>query len=152
MRAQSVADMTVTSCVQGLTMRSMHQRLIVALTLLLACALSVTATRSAHAANAPAPKQRTFATAQAAMEGFAAAIANGDVAGLWAILGPEGEAILKSGDPVEDRESLSRFDRAYKESHKLEERSPTEAWISVGKDDWPLPIPIVKKGETWVMR
>jgi len=83
------------------------------------------------------------------MEGFAAAIANGDVAGLWAILGPEGEAILKSGDPVEDRESLSRFDRAYKESHKLEERSPTEAWISVGKDDWPLPIPIVKKGETW---
>lgn len=106
------------------------------------------APRAAHAANAPAVKQKTFATAQEAMEALAAATASGDPASLRPIFGPD-EALLKSGDPIEDRESLARFDRAYKESHKLEERGPDTVWVVVGKDDWPLPIPIVKKGETW---
>jgi hypothetical protein len=94
-------------------------------------------------------KQKTFASAQEGMEALAAAVAAGDVATLRTILGSESDSILKSGDAIEDKESLARFDRAYQESHKLEERPAGTAWIIVGKDDWPMPIPIVKKGETW---
>ena len=152
MSIESMADVTTRSTTRGLTMQPMHQRLICALSalaLLAAFAQLIGATPSAHAANAPAPKQKTFASAQEGMEAIAAAIAAGDLATLRAILGPESDAVLKSGDAIEDKESLARFDRAYKEGHKLDERPAGTAWIVVGKDAWPMPIPIVKKGEIW---
>ena len=134
-------------------MRTMYRRIaggLSALALMAALVPSIVASGPAHAANAPAPKQKTFATAREGMEAIAAAITAGDIPTIRAILGPESDAILKSGDALEDKESLARFDRAYKEAHKLDERPDGTAWIVVGKDDWPLPIPIVKKGEAWL--
>ena len=97
-----------------------------------------------------ATKQRSFAKAEEAMEAFAEAVNTHDLATLRAMLGREGEAILQSGDPAEDREMRERFAAAYAESHKLEEeRGGSRAWIVVGKDDWSLPIPLVKRGALW---
>jgi hypothetical protein len=132
-------------------MKTIHQRLIRTFSLLavlVAYALLVATPGSTQAANAPA-KQKTFATPQEAMAAFEAAVLAGDIKALRPILGAEGDAILASGDPVEDRDGLERFSRSYKEAHKLDESTPGIAWIVVGKDEWPLPIPIVKKGETW---
>jgi hypothetical protein len=83
------------------------------------------------------------------MEAFAAAMKAGDVASLKAMLGAAGNALLESGDPVVDKETRERFAAAYAESHKLEERGLAKAWIVVGKDDWPLPIPLLKRGAAW---
>ena len=48
-----------------------------------------------------------------------------------------------------DKATRERFTSAYTESHKLEPRGIAKAWIVVGKDDWPLPIPVVKRGSAW---
>lgn len=98
-----------------------------------------------------APKktsQKTFESADKAMEAVAAALEKGDMKTLRAILGPEGESILNSGDPVEDKETRQRFTTAYKEAHKIDMKGST-AWIVVGKDDWPMPIPIVQGKDGW---
>ncbi|MGZ9006347.1 MAG: DUF2950 domain-containing protein, partial [Burkholderiales bacterium] len=96
-----------------------------------------------------ATKQRPFGSPEEAMEAFAASMKAGDVASLKAMLGPAGAAILESGDPVVDKETRARFAAAYAESHKVEERGLAKAWIVVGKDNWPLPIPVVKRGSAW---
>jgi hypothetical protein len=100
-----------------------------------------------HAA-AAAAKQKTFASAEQAMEAFAAAVKAHDVPALKTMLGGAGEAILESGDPVEDKATRQRFTDAYAESHKLDVKGKS-AWIVVGKDDWPLPIPIVQGSGGW---
>src|SRR5262245_21108873 len=113
MRVEANAAMTLCSIVRGLTMKPMYQRLTGALSVLVLLAVSAllnAATNPAYAATAPGQKQRTFTSAQEGMEAIAAAIAGGDLATLRAILGPESDAILKSGDGIEDKESLARFD------------------------------------------
>jgi hypothetical protein len=120
---------------------------------LVGAASLVTVSEATFAANTAATKavakQKSFPSTEEAMADFAAAVAAGDLASLRSILGPAGDAILKSGDPVEDREARERFAAAYGDSHKLEQRSDSTAWIVVGKDDWPLPIPVVKRGRSW---
>lgn len=151
MKSRSMTVPFTRSSVLDATMKTMHQRLIRALSLLavlLVCAPLVATPPSAQAANAPV-KQKTFATAQDAMAALEAAILSGDIKALRPLLGAEGDAILSSGDRIQDRDGLARFAQSYKEAHKLDESSPGIAWIMVGKDEWPLPIPIVKKGETW---
>ena len=154
MRVDSKAVVTTHAIPRSPSMKPTHQRLIPvlrALVLLGALVQLIAVANPAHAAQTQAVKQKTFTSAQEGMEAIAAAIAAGDVKTLRAILGPESDSILKSGDAIEDKESLARFDRAYKEAHKLEERPAGTAWIVVGKDDWPMPIPIVKKDEnTWL--
>jgi hypothetical protein len=51
------------------------------------------------------------------METIAAALEAGDMKTLRAILGPDGEAILNSGDPVEDKAARDRFTAAYEAAH-----------------------------------
>ncbi|HEX2831278.1 MAG TPA: DUF2950 domain-containing protein [Burkholderiales bacterium] len=106
-------------------------------------------------AAAPAPTfaaekstQTTFKSAEQAMEAIAAALAKDDMKTLRAMLGPDGEAILNSGDPVEDKETRQRFTTAYNEAHKIDLKGNT-AWIVVGKDDWPMPIPVVQGKDGW---
>jgi hypothetical protein len=83
------------------------------------------------------------------MESLASAMKAGDIAKLKGILGSEGAALLESGDPIADKETRERFSAAYAESHKIELRGLAKAWIVVGKDDWPLPIPLTKRGSAW---
>jgi hypothetical protein len=95
-----------------------------------------------------APRGKGFASPQEGMEAFASAVKAHDQAALRAILGPGGEAILNSGDRVADRDTRDRFTTSYTEAHKVDQRDG-KAWIVVGKDDWPLPIPLVQQGSQW---
>jgi hypothetical protein len=117
------------------------------LTALLAFVL--TAASAASLAAAATQNQASFASAEAAMEEFAAAIKVHDVAKLNRILGPEAKDILESGDPIEDKAARERFATAYAQSHKLSTVSPTKATILVGSDDWPFPVPLVKEAGVW---
>ena len=95
-----------------------------------------------------APHAKGFASPQEGMEAFAAGVKSHDVAALRSILGPAGDAILRSGDSVADRQMRERFTAAYDQAHKVEQRE-ARAWIVVGKDGWALPIPLVQQGEQW---
>jgi len=98
---------------------------------------------------AASPGQRTFASPGEAVQAFVEGMKAGDMEVLASILGPEGRDLISSGDAVADKQDRARFVRSYEESNKLERPTETKAVLVIGQDQWPLPIPVVKEGETW---
>ncbi len=94
--------------------------------------------------------QRPFATPQAAVDALVAAVRAGDPASaVVPVLGPDGEKILSSGDTVEDAKARKRFLSAYDQMHRLAYDTDGRVILYVGADNWPLPIPLVKKNNEW---
>ena len=90
-----------------------------------------------------------FPSASEGVDRFVAAGRAKDMATLDKILGQDGHDILHSGDAQADRNALERFITAYDARHKLVQDSPTRSTLVVGKDDWPMPIPLVKGANGW---
>src|ERR1700746_2268774 len=76
-----------------------------------------------QAASAPAtprqtpPPQRGFATAEDAVNAFIAALRDHQEADLRAILGPEADRVIDSGDKYADQELHARFLALYDQKH-----------------------------------
>ncbi|RLC02872.1 MAG: DUF2950 domain-containing protein, partial [Deltaproteobacteria bacterium] len=66
-----------------------------------------------------------------------------------AILGPNAEKIIFSGDKVAGKKEVDDFIKKFDEKHRLDMVSPTVASLFIGNDDWPFPVPIIKDGERW---
>jgi len=98
---------------------------------------------------AASPGQRTFASPGEAVQALVEAVKAGDMEALGAILGPEGRDLISSGDAVSDKRERAHFVRYYEQSNTLERPTETKAVLVIGRDKWPLPIPVVKEGETW---
>ena len=94
-------------------------------------------------------RQKTFASPGKAAQALVKAVKAGDMEALAAILGPEGRQLISSGDAVADKQGREHFVRAYEQSNTLEYRTETKAVLVIGQDEWPLPIPVVKEGNTW---
>jgi len=101
---------------------------------------------SAATANA---KQKTFASPEEAVKALVDALKTGDKGELSVLFGPGSESLVSSGDDVRDKAQRVRFLKDYEEKNSLEKKGDDEAILQVGKDDWPLPIPIRKKGSAW---
>ncbi len=116
-----------------------------------ALVLSAGAGAQQKLAPAPAAAQKTFATPREAADALVSASESFDVPALKAILGPDGEDLVVTGEPVKDRNAAAAF--AAKAREKLtvdiDPKNPNRAILSVGNEDWPLPIPIVRKQGTW---
>jgi DUF2950 family protein len=97
------------------------------------------------------PQQKTFDTAQQAAEAMILAAQNDDVAALVEIFGPDGKDFLATGDDVQDKNSRASFAALAKEKMHVDTdpHNKKHAILSVGGDDWPLPVPIVKQGAKW---
>ncbi|MCW5773224.1 MAG: DUF2950 domain-containing protein, partial [Rhodospirillaceae bacterium] len=73
-----------------------------------------------------------------------------DKAALLRLLGEGGEAIVNSGDEVADRTAMEEFTRAAAVANRLAEDGEGRYTLIIGAQNWPLPIPIVKRGAGWV--
>jgi Protein of unknown function (DUF2950) len=104
---------------------------------------------STAAAAAPAPRQQYFATPDVALEALIAADRVHSQSRLLAILGVEGAPLIRSGDPVADRSGEDRFVAAFDDAHKIELDGQDKAVVIVGKEDWPLPIPLIRETNGW---
>jgi len=99
---------------------------------------------------APAVKaQKSFATPEEAASALAAAIKSGNTRELRTILGPGSDTIISSGDPVADKSERERFVKRYEEKNSIAGSDTGKAILSVGSEDFPFPIPVVKKGTVW---
>jgi hypothetical protein len=95
--------------------------------------------------------QQGFATPQTAVDALVAAVrAGGTEQVIVPVLGPDGKKILSSGDAVEDENARKRFLSAYDQMHRLAYDSDGDVVLYVGADNWPLPIPLVKKNNQWM--
>ena len=99
----------------------------------------------------PKPGQKQFDTPKQAADALIQVASNFDVAAAKEILGPDGEDIISSEDPVMDKNRATEFANKAKEktSVELDKQNPNHAILLVGKDDFPLPIPIVKQKGKW---
>ena len=98
---------------------------------------------------AAAAQQKTFSSPEEAVKATATAAKNNDDKELLAIFGPSAKELLFSGDSVADKQRRARFIAAYDEKNSLATDGENRILI-VGKQDWPFPIPLVKKGQSWV--
>ena len=118
-----------------------------------ACALILPAGAAAQEKPVPvsAAGQKTFATAKEAADALVSAAETFDVPALKAILGADGEDLVVSADPVKDRSTATAFAARAREKLAVvtDPKNSNRAILSVGKDDWPLPIPIVRKSGQW---
>ena len=96
-----------------------------------------------------AEKQKTFNSPEDAAKALGAASRAGDVKALENILGPGSASLIRSGDSVADRRGRERFAQAYEEASKVERQGDAKAILLIGKDEWPMPIPIVKGKDGW---
>ncbi len=104
-----------------------------------------------EAQGTPQPGQKEFDTPKQAADALIQVAANFDVAAAKEILGPDGDDIISSDDPVQDKNRATEFANKAKEktSVELDKQNPNHAILLVGNDDFPLPIPIVKQKGKW---
>jgi hypothetical protein len=93
--------------------------------------------------------QKSFASPGEAVAALIAALKANDTNAMLAVLGPRAKGLVSSGDAVADRAGREMLVKAYEESNKLDMQGDSKAILSVGKDAWPLPIPVVKVGSAW---
>jgi hypothetical protein len=123
----------------------------VALTLLvMACCLFILAAPS-HGQAAAQPAGKAFATPKEAADALIQAAADFNTATMVQILGVEGEDIVDSGDAVQDKNRAAAFAAKAKEKTAVtvDPKNKAVASLTVGNDDWPLPIPIIKRNGKW---
>jgi hypothetical protein len=96
-----------------------------------------------------ATEQQRFPSPEAGVQALVEAAKRNDTETMLQILGPEAESIINTGDPVSDQASRARFVHAYEEAHTLVQSEDTKVILQVGKDEWPLPIPLVKDSTSW---
>jgi hypothetical protein len=122
----------------------------IAISCLLGGAVNAAPTKP-DAAAASQPKQKEFDTPKQAADALIQVAANFDVAAAKEILGPDSEDIVSSEDPVMDKNRALAFAAKAKEKNSIEidKKNPNRAILLVGNDDFPLPIPIVKRKGKW---
>src|SRR6266403_9511 len=103
-------------------------------------------------ATAPAQSnQKQFNTPKEATDSLVQAAESFDVAALTEILGPDSKDILSSEDTVADKNKAIAFAAKAKEKVVVgtDPKNPNRAIVTVGNDDFPLPIPLVKNKGKW---
>jgi hypothetical protein len=116
---------------------------------LAAAAFATAAGPKPDASAAASSNQKEFASPKEAADALVQAAASFDQAALKEILGPESDDLVASEDPVQDQKRAVAFAEKAKEKTSLEQKRD-HAIMEVGKDDFPLPIPIMKRKGKWV--
>jgi hypothetical protein len=99
----------------------------------------------ASAANA----QQSFKTPEEAVDALVSAAKSHNRKGVLSVLGPDAVDIVSSGDEVADRSDRDRVLEAHDAKHQVVMEGPDKAVLVLGNQDWPFPIPLVRKDGAW---
>jgi hypothetical protein len=93
-----------------------------------------------------------FGTPQQAADTLVDAAEKFDVAAMTRIFGPDGDDVVFSGEFAQDRKHAADFaaEARKKNSISLDPRNGRRAFLLIGEEDWPFPVPLVKSGERWL--
>lgn len=98
-----------------------------------------------------APPQKGFSTPQLAVDELLKAADANDLAALQELFGPNGKDLVSTGDPVQDKNYIAAFAAKAREKKAVvvDPRNSSRAILSLGAEDWPAPVPIVKRKGKW---
>ena len=103
-------------------------------------------------ASNPAPAlYKTFDTPQQATSAVIEAAGKFDVSALTEIFGPETQGVIFTGEFAQDREHAAEFVKEAREKNRIsfDPKNGNRAFLLVGNEEWPFPVPLVKKGSKW---
>jgi hypothetical protein len=102
-------------------------------------------------ATTPTVKQKSFPTAEQAADALVKAAEPYDPEALVEILGPSGADLVVTEDTVQDKQRAEGFVAKAREKTELvqDRKNRNRFVLSVGNEDWPYPIPIVKRRGGW---
>ena len=109
----------------------------------------LTAAALAFAMTSAASAQQSFKTPEEAVEALATAAKAHDRKGVLAVLGADAADIVSSGDDVADSADRDRVIEAYDAKHQVVMEGADKAILVLGNQDWPFPIPLVRKDGSW---
>ena len=94
---------------------------------------------------------KSFDTPQQAAGALVDAAEKFDVGVLEEIFGPDGDDIVLSGEYPQDRKRAADFaaEAREKKSVSVDAKTKTRAFLLVGNEDWPFPVPMVKVADKW---
>src|SRR5258705_1497746 len=95
------------------------------------------------------PGQKTFSSSEEACAALLKAVQQADEAGLQQILVPTAKEIVSGGDHAEDLSAQRQFVEKYREMHRLVREPDGTTTLYVGAENWPLPILLKRKANTW---
>jgi len=100
---------------------------------------------------APQDSQRTFSTPEEAAQALVDAAAQNDTAALLKLFGPGGKDIVQSGDPADDKAMREEFASRARARLQVEpdHDNPDRVILVVGDQNWPLPVPLIRKNGQW---
>ena len=135
----------------SLTAKFVSFALLLALSCVLGSSGAAVKAEGATSAKTPPVKQKKFATSKEAAEALIQAAEQYDVPTLQAILGPDGADLVETKDTAQDKQRAATFSAKAKEKTLVtpDPKDRNRATLSVGNEEWPYPIPIVKRGGKW---
>ena len=94
---------------------------------------------------------KTFETPEQAADALIAAAEKFDVGVLHEIFGPGGDDIYLTGEYPQDRQRALDFaaEAREKKNVSVDPKTGNRAFLIVGDEDWPFPVPLVKLGNKW---
>jgi hypothetical protein len=112
------------------------------------------------AAQQPAPKPapavigggaKGFDTPEQAVDALVAAAEKFDQRALEEIFGPDGDDVVLTGEYGQDRQRSVDFaaQARDKKNVSMDPKTGNRAFLIVGNEDWPFPVPLVKVGGKW---
>lgn len=103
------------------------------------------------ASTSPPASARSFATPRQAADALVEAADKFDVDALAHIFGPDAEDIVFSGEFAQDRQRAANFaaQAHEKKSISVDPKSGNRAFLLVGNENWPFPVPLVKRANKW---
>jgi hypothetical protein len=93
--------------------------------------------------------QKTFSSPEDASNALVAAAQSNDEKAMLEILGPDEKQIVSSGDETDDALHRANFVKKYQEMHRLVKEPDGTTTLYIGAENWPTPIPLVSKGNSW---
>ncbi len=113
-----------------------------------ACGRSETARSAARPGR---DRRRALIRPKRPMQALIDAAAKNDTARLAQIFGPSGKEILTAGDPQKDQAEREEFSQLVNRKHELQPSTmnPNVRILTVGAEDWPFPVPIVRTNGKW---
>jgi DUF2950 family protein len=94
---------------------------------------------------------KAFDNPQQAADALIQAAESYDVSALLEIFGPGGKDFIASADPVHDKSIAATFVAKAHEKNviAIDPKNQSRAILSVGNNDWPFPVPLVKEKGKW---
>ena len=114
-----------------------------------AAAVMIAGTVALLTAASAVEAQQSYQTPDEAAAALVSAVRADDQNAELAVLGPDSDDIISSGDKVSDDAIRERFLESYDAKHQITTNGDSKAILVIGDNDYPFPIPLIRKACKW---